>query len=163
MKLLFAALVSAGLLTLASAARADDKKDSPKSEVKGTLTLDGKTYKLESALAYETTKFDKKRTVIYLSEKPLDTAKLKASFKKNGNDEDFFATAPHMMLAFDDKGELFHLALYARGANIIRQGDPNIMAEAAVKDGNAKGMAKSMKPDKDYAFEVTFEVKLMKP
>ena len=68
-----------------------------------------------------------------------------------------------MMLAFDDKGELFQLALYARGANIILQGDPNIKAEAAVKDGSAKGTAKSAKPDKDYTLEVAFEVKLIKP
>jgi len=160
---MIAALCIASLLTLAAAGRADEKKDRPKAEAKGTLTLDGKTYKLETALAYETTKFDRKRTVIYLSEKPLDTSKLKASFKKNGTDEDFFASAPHVKLIFDDKGELFQLALYARGGNVILQGDPNIKAEAALKDGSAKGMAKTLKPDKDYTFEATFEVKLMKP
>jgi len=144
-------------------ARADEKKPDPKPEAKGKLMLDGKAYELKNALAYETTKFDKKRTVVYLSEKPLEMAKLKASFKKKGNDEDFFAFDPHIKLVFDDKADLFQIALYARGANVILQGDPNIKAEAAIKDGKAKGMAKSIKPDKDYEFGATFEVKLTKP
>ena len=162
MKFLVAAVF--GIASMAvGAARADEKKPEPKLAVKGKLTLDGKAYDLKNALAYETTKFNKKRTVVYLSEKLLDTDKLKASFKKKGNDEDFFAFDPHIKLIFDDKGDLFQIALYARGANIILQGDPNIKAEAAIKDGKAKGMAKSIKPDKDYEFGVTFEVKLTKP
>jgi hypothetical protein len=163
MKSLICTFAAAGLLALAGIARADDKKAEPKAEAKGTLTLNGKTYTLACALAYETKRFDRKRTVIYLSEKPLDTAKLTASFKKTGNDEDFFAFDPHVKLVFDDKGDFFQLALYAGGANIILQGDPNIKAEASIKDGSAKGMAKSVKPDKDYSFEVTFEAKLTKP
>jgi len=137
--------------------------DEKKAEAKGTLMLDGKNYNLANALAYETTMFDKKWTVIYLSEKPLDTSKLKASFKKKGTDEDFFAVAPHVKLMFDDQGKLFQLALYAAGSNVILQGDPNIKAEATLRDGAAKGMAKTIKPDKDYTFEVTFDVKLIKP
>lgn len=142
---------------------ADEKNPAAKADAKCKLTIDGKTYDLKSALAYESTKFDKKRTVIYLSEKPLDTAKLKASLKKKGNDEGFFAFAPHIHLVFDENGQLFQLALYARGANIILQGDPNIKAEATISDGVAKGMAKSVKPDKDYEFAATFEVMLTKP
>ena len=162
MKLLIAVLIGIGSMWVGGA-RADEKKPGAKTEVQGKLTIDGKTYDLKNALAYETTKFDKKRTVIYLSEKPLDMAKLKASFKKKGNDEDFFAFEPHIRLIFDDNGQLFQLALYARGANIILQGDPNIKAEAAIKEGMAKGSAKSNKPDKDYEFAATFEVKLTKP
>ena len=101
--------------------------------------------------------------MIYLSEEPLDTTKFKASFKKKGNDEDFFASAPHIRLLFDESGRLFQLTLYARGANFILQGYPNIKAEATIKDGAAKGTAKSVKPDKDYEFAASFEVKLTKP
>lgn len=159
MKLLFAALCVAGLLSAPSAARADEKKG----EAKGTFTLDGKTYKLTSALAYATKKFDMTHTVVYLSEKPLDTTKLKASFKKNGTDEDFFASGPHVRLIFDDTGKLFQIGLHAGGGNVILQGDPNIKAEAALKNGAAKGTAKTVKPEKDYELDTTFEVKLMKP
>ncbi len=156
-------LCTVSLLFLVGAAKADEKKDTPKTEAKGTLTLGDKTYKLESALAYETTKFGMKRTMIYLTEKPLDTAKLKASFKKKGTDEDFFTFDPNVRLIFDDKGELVQISMHAGGGNIILQGDPNIKAEAAIKDGVAKGMAKSVKPDKDYTFDATFDVKLTKP
>src|SRR5262245_3231697 len=159
MKLLIATISAAALAGLLTHTRADEKT----SQTKGTLTMDGKTYKLESALAYEMTKFDKKRTVVYLSEKALDTSKLKESFRKNGNDDDFFVTAPHVGLIFDDKGELFQLFLYARGSNVILQGDPDVKANAAAKDGTVKGAAKLSKPDKDYSFETTFEVKLTKP
>jgi hypothetical protein len=162
-KQLLAAMFAAGFFALVPAIRADEKNDSPKAEVKGTLMLEGMTYKLENGLAYETTKFDRKRTVVYLSDKPLETTKLKASFKKKGTDEDFFASGPHIRLIFDDKGELIQISLHARGANIILQGDPNIKAEAAIKDGVAKGTAKSVKPDKDYEFLATFDVKLTKP
>jgi len=162
MRLLSAVLLGVAF-TWAGGARADEKKPESKANVKGKLTIDGKTYELKNGLAYETTKFDKKRTVVYLSEKPLDTAKLKASFKKSGNDEDFFAFEPHIRLVFDNKGDLFQITLYARGANIILQGDPNIKVEAAIKDGAAAGTAKSVKPDKDYEFAATFEMKLMKP
>ena len=64
MKLWVASLTVAGLLGGPCIMRAEEKP----TECKGTLTLDGKTYKLESALAYETTKFGKNETVIYLSE-----------------------------------------------------------------------------------------------
>lgn len=163
MRLLCAGLLSAALIGLVATGRADDKKPEPKPEAKGTLTLNGKTYKLEHALAYETTKFDVKFTTIYLSEKPLDASKLKASFKKKGNDDDFHAFDAHLRLMFDDTGKLFQISMHAGGANIILQGDPNIRAEATIKDGVAKGTAKSVKPDKDYEFEVAFDVKLTKP
>jgi len=162
MKVLIAVVFGIASMGIGTA-RADEKKPEPKPAVMGKLTLDGKAYDLKNALTYETTRFDKKRTVVYLSEKPLDTAKLKASFKKKGNDEDFFPVDPHIKLIFDDKGDLFQITLYARGGNIILQGDPNIKAEAAIKDGMVKGMAKSIKPDKDYEFGATFEVKLTKP
>jgi hypothetical protein len=163
MKRPYIALVFAGMMAAAVPARADEKNGLPKADVKGTLVLEGTTYKMANGLAYETTRFDRKQTVVYLSEKALDTAKLKASFKKNGTDADFFASGPHIRLIFDDKGELFQISIHARGANIILQGDPNIKAEAAIKDGVAKGTAKSVKPDKDYEFTATFEIKLMKP
>ena len=159
MRSLLSALCVVGLFAIADLGRAEDKKV----DVSGTLTIADKTYKIESALVYETTRSDRKRTVVYLTEKGLDTAKLKASFEKKGNDEDFFPFDPFAKLVFDDKGELFQLALYAKGNNIILQGDPNIKVEASFKDGQAKGKAKAVKPDKEYDFDIKFEVKMMKP
>ena len=162
MRLLFAAICTAVLLSLAGPSEAGGKKDESKTEAKGSLTLNGTTYKLASALAYEQTVFRKKETVVILSEKRLDTAKLKQSLQKNGNDDDFFPTAPHVKLAFDQAGELLQLSIHGGGANIIRSGDPNVKTTVTLKDGAAKGTAGTQKPDtfrnQPLQFDVTFEV-----
>lgn len=162
MKLLFVALVTAGLLALVAAGKAGGKKDEPKTEAKGTLTLGDNTYKLARALAYEITRSNRKETVVILSEKPLDTAKLKQSLKKNGTDEGFFPFDSHVKLLFDEKGSLSQTAIYADGANIIGSGDDNIKSAATIKDGMAKGKAGMEKPGKffkmSYRFEVAFDV-----
>ena len=165
MKLLLMTLVE--LLAIVGAVSADEKKDTPKPEAKGALTIGDKTHTFENALAYETKKGTNRRTVVILTEKPLDTAKLKLSFEKNGNDEDFFARVPHVKLSFDDRGGLVQTSIYADGGNIGRSGDPNVKATATIKDGSAKGKAGMLKPDeafgKVFTFEVTFDVKLMTP
>jgi hypothetical protein len=170
MKLQLVPLLIAGLLSLASAGRADDKKGTPqKAEAKGTLTLGEKKYTLASALAYVNPHSFGKETVIILTEKPLDTAKLKQSFKKRGNDDDFFPIVDHIKLTFreDDKGQLSQFAFNGGGGAIIRQGDKNIKGEATFKDDAAKGSAGTIKADKvrdkTFEFEVAFDVKLMKP
>jgi hypothetical protein len=169
MKLPTIALLTAGLLGLVSAGRADDKKDAPKVEAKGTLTLGDKKYTFASALAYVNKSSFGKETVVILSEKPVDIAKLKQSFKKNGNDDDYFPRGDHIKLIFgeNDKGELTQFAFNGGGGAIIRQGDKNIKGEVTLKDDTAKGRVATLKPDKardtKLEFEVTFEVKLTKP
>jgi hypothetical protein len=161
MKSLLAGLVAAGLLAFVGAGWAGEK-DAPKTEGKGTLTLGGKTYQLANALAYEQTVFRKKEIAVILSEKPLDTAKLLQSLKKNGNDDDFFPTQVHVKLSLDGAGELLQLSVHAGGDNIIRSGDRNIKTSAAVKDGSVKGTAGTKTDDqvrdKTFKFDVTFDV-----
>src|SRR5262245_6508882 len=164
MKLHYPSFACATLLSVVAVARADEK---PGAEVKGTLVMGGNTYKLANALAYETKIGSHQRTVVILSEKPLDTAKLKQSFKKNGNDEDFFASGPHVQLILDDKGGLAQIAIHAAGDNVNLIGDDNIKCDATLKEGRAKGSAGTKKPGKSfsgaYTFEATFDVKLTKP
>jgi hypothetical protein len=147
------ALIVAGLVGLAAVAQGGE----PKSMAKGTLTLKGTTYNLASALAYEQTVFKKKETVVILSEKPLDTARLKQSLQKNGNDDDFFPVVPHVKLAFDGAGELLQLSIHVRGDNIIRSGDRNVQTKITIQEGVAKGTAGTKKAD-GFEFDVTFEV-----
>jgi hypothetical protein len=169
MRLSFAVLCCVCFLVLVGTASPQEKKSELKSEATGTLTLGGKTYKLANALAYENTVSNRKSTVVILSEKPLDLAKLKQSFKKNGNDEDFFPFDAHVKLTFReaDKGALSQLAIYADGDNVIRIGDENVKAMATFKDGTAKGSAGTKKPDKvrnmPFEFDLTFDVKMTKP
>jgi hypothetical protein len=165
MKLLTVALVAAGLLALVATGAAGGKKGEPKAEANGKLTMGDNTYKLTNALAYETKRSNRKETVVILSAKPLDTAKLKQSLKKHGTDEDFFPFDAHVKLRFDEQGTLSQTAIYADGANIIGSGDDNIKATATIKDGTAKGKAGMVKPGeffkKSYQFEVTFDVAII--
>ena len=155
---LFLTLVTAAFLGLVGDGRAGE----PKSKAKGTLTLDGTTYRLANALAYEQTVFNKKETVVLLSEKPIDTAKLVQSLKKNSNDDDFNPVVPYVKLSLDGAGQLLQLHVYAGGANIIRSGDRNVVTKATIQGGMAKGTA-GMKNadtfrDKPFSFDSEFEV-----
>jgi len=156
MKSMSLALVIAGLLVGVG------QGGEPKSKAKGTLTLAGTTYRLTSALAYEQTVFRKKETVVLLSEKPIDTAKLMQSLKKNGNDDDFFPVDVHVKLSLDGAGQLLQIHVYAGGANIIRSGDPNILTKATIQGATAKGTAGMKKADtfrdKPFEFEAEFDV-----
>jgi hypothetical protein len=169
MKSRLVALVTTGLLSLTAPGLADDKKDAAKPEAKGTLTLGAKKYTLSNVIAYVNPHSFGKETVVILTEKPLDTTKLKQSFKKRGDDDDFFPNVDHMKLRFSeaDKGQLTQFAFNGGGGAIIRQGDKNMKAEATFKDGTAKGSAGTIKTDKvrdmKFEFDVAFEVKLMKP
>lgn len=169
MKLQIVALITAGLLSHFATGLADEKKDAPKAEARGTLTLGEKKYTLANALAYVNPHSFGKETVVILTEKPLDSAKLKQSFKKRGNDGDFLPNVDHIKLIFseDDKGKLTQFAFQGGGGAIIRQGDRNIKGEATYKDGTAKGSAGTIKADKvrdkTFEFEVAFDVKLTKP
>ena len=162
-------LVTAGLLNLIATGRADDKKDTPQPEAKGTLTLGEKKYTLSNVIAYVNPHSFGKETVVILTEKPLDITKLKQSFKKRGDDDDYFPNVDHIKLRFgeNDKGQLTQFAFNGGGGAIIRQGDKNIKAEATFKDGTAKGSAGTIKADKvrdmKFEFDVAFDVKLMKP
>jgi Bacterial pre-peptidase C-terminal domain len=161
MRWLITACCTVGVLALAGVAMPGEKK----SEAKGTLTLGGKTYQLASALAYEQTVFKKKEIAIVLSEKPLDTAKLRQSLQKHGNDDDFFPTEAHVKLSCDGGGGLLQLSIHVGGANIIRSGDPNIKTKVTIQDGTVKGTAGMQKPDEfrnmPLQFDVAFEVPVL--
>jgi hypothetical protein len=161
MRLFSITLIIGGLLGLVGVSQAGE----PKSKVKGTLTLDGTTYRLTSALAYEQTVFGKKETVVLLSEKPIDTTKLMQSLKKNGNDDDFFPTQVYVKLSLDGMGELLQLHVHAGGANILRSGDRNILAKATFQNATAKGSARMKKADtfrdKPFDFDAEFEVSVI--
>jgi hypothetical protein len=162
MKLLLAASAAA-LLAIVNVAAPGEKK----SDAKGTLTIEGKTYTLVNALAYEQIVFKKQEIALILSEKPLDTAKLKQSLKKNGNDDDFFPLDPHVKLSLDGAGELLQLSIHVGGANIIRSGDRNVQTKITIQEGVVKGTSGMTKADtfrdKPFKFDVSFDVKLMKP
>jgi hypothetical protein len=167
MKLLFTALASAGLLAFAGAAGAQEKK----AAAKGTFTMDGKTYKVVSALAYSTTVGEQKQTVVILADKPLNAAELKAALKKN--DPADFNPWPRLDLVFDEKGVLRSINIHGSEAIIKHLPAENIKdkkATATISDATVKGTAATSAKEvretltmHTYGFDVTFDVKLTKP
>jgi hypothetical protein len=144
---------------------AEPKASTPSAS--GTLTVDGKKYTFTSALAYNKKASGKTRTVVYLTEKPLDTTKLKQSLKKDGTDDGFSVFEPHVELIFDDKGALFQTVMYAEGKTVNEIGSDDIKGAAKLGDGKATGKANTEKPIKAFggsmAFDATFDVKLTAP
>src|SRR5438105_287137 len=94
------ALLTAGLLALFANGKATAQNAESKTEAKGTLTLGNAAYKFSRALAYETVRNRKKQTVVIVSEKALDTTKLKQLLSKKGSDEEFFPFDAHVKLRF---------------------------------------------------------------
>lgn len=139
----------------------------PATTATGTFSASATKYSLANALAYSKKIGDKTRTVVYLTEKPLDTDKLKKSLKDHGTDKDFFVFKPHVQLIFDDKGELFQVVMYAEGKTINLIGDDTIKASAKIADGKVAGKGKTEKPAKAFGdtfeFDVTFDVAITAP
>jgi hypothetical protein len=155
-----------GLLALCVTGTAAEPK-APATTATGFFKAGGTKYSFASALAYNKKVSGKTRTVVYLTEKPLDTTKLKKSFKQHGDDQDFYVFDPHVELIFDDKGALFQVVMYAEGKTLNLVGDDTIKASAKVADGKIAGKGLTEKPAKAFSetfeFDVTFDVALTTP
>jgi hypothetical protein len=125
----------------------------------GTLTIGNKTYKLSNAVAYQTKQFDEPVTMIVLSEKPLNAAKIKAAVGKKSL-EDYFEFVPQVKLVIDDEDKVRSLSIWADNTSI--SGNESLAADVVVEDGRARGTAKLVKPgelfDKKYTFTLSFDV-----
>lgn len=172
MRLFSVAVFIAGLLVLTGAAKADDKKSGRNSQATGNFVFDGTTFKIASALAYATTVGDQQQTVVILSDKPLDTAQLKRSLKKNGNDRDFNPSGSTIEFTFDDKGAFRELAIITTdgGMKHVRaESVKDHKATVTIADGSAKGRITVTKELREtltkhtYRFDVTFDIPLTKP
>ena len=152
-----------GMLAFCVTGKAAEPKASAATAT-GFLKAGGTKYSLANALAYNKKVSGKTRTVVYLTEKPLDTAKLKKSFKQHGDDQDFFVFDPHVQLIFDDKGALFQVVMYAEGKTINLIGDDTIKASAKIADDKVVGKGLTEKPAKAFSetfeFDLTFDVAL---
>jgi len=129
---------------------------------KGTLTIGKKTYKLSSAVAYQTKQFDDPVTVIVLSEKPLKLAKIKAALGKKSL-EDYFEYVPQVKLTIDAEDKVQSLFLWADSTSI--SGNENLAGDVVIEDGRARGTAQLTKPgeffDKKYTFALSFDVDVL--
>ena len=166
-----AALAAIGLLSPAMAA--DEKTPAAKAQVKGSFTMNGATYRMANAVAYTMTVDEKKRTVIVLSDKPLDAAQLKASLKKHGTAEEFDPKVNYVELTFDDKGAFQKIWMQTQDAGIrhLPAGDiKDHKGSATTSDSGVKGSAVTLGKENRkainghlYQFDLDFNVPLTKP
>lgn len=134
--------------------------DASKLETSGKMLADGKTIKLANVVAYEMKVFDEKRVAIFFTEKPVNLAKLKESLKKMGNDDGLFEVQPQVKVEIDKNDRLAMMHLWVN--NVSLNSNADLVGDVIVEDGRARGTVKLGKPaeffDKEYSFELTFDV-----
>ncbi len=137
--------------------------DAPKLANSGKLTMGNTTTKLSSVVAYEVKVFDETRTIVLISEKPIDLEKLKASLKKDANDDGLFEFQPQVRLQIESSDTVTQLRLWADNTSINSNAD--LAGDVVIEDGRVRGTAKLSKPGeffgKTYTFEVTFDTEVM--
>ena len=135
----------------------------PKLENGGELTLGKGQWKLAHVVAYEAKMFDEVVTKVFISQKPINMAKLKASLAKDGTDDGVFETQPQVVLQIDDNDAVTQAAIWADNASISSNAD--LEGDATVADGRVRGTAKLSEPGeffgKKYDFHVSFDVEVM--
>jgi hypothetical protein len=135
----------------------------PKLENGGELTLGKGQWKLAHVVAYEAKMFDEVVTKVFISQKPINMAKLKASLAKDGTDDGVFETQPQVVLQIDDNDSVKQAAIWSDNASISSNAD--LEGDATVADGRVRGTAKLSEPGeffgKKYDFHVSFDVEVM--
>lgn len=159
---LLALIVIASMVCVAQAAPPTSKRaatTAPSTDgepCKGTLEIDGKTYKLQYAVAYAVRVFDKDAVAVIFSEVGIPVDKLRASLRESGNDDKFFHFKPHMTVTFDKSGEPMFCNGYADNNSISVSG-PKLTGKLAVKDGRARGDA-ALASDPESKHKNSFKV-----
>jgi len=135
----------------------------PKLENGGELTLGKGQWKLAHVVAYEAKMFDEVVTKVFISQKPINLAKLKASLAKDGTDDGVFETQPQVVLQIDDNDSVKQAAIWADNASISSNAD--LEGDATVADGRVRGTTKLSEPGeffgKKYDFHVSFDVEVI--
>lgn len=137
--------------------------DAPKLDNAGKLTMGAMTSKLANVVAYEVKSSDGNQTVVFITEKPINLAKLKASLAKDGSDDGLFEFQPQVRLKIDAYDRVTGMSLWIDGTSV--SGNADVDGNVVIEDGRARGTAKLAKPGeffgKNYTFEVTFDTEVM--
>lgn len=129
----------------------------------GTLKVGDKTYTLKNIVAYEIDYYGDRMIRIYLSEKPANMAKLKASLLHKNNDDEFNEFQPQIRLNVTPEGTIVGYDLWAD--NLSVSGNGSLEGTADLNDGRIVGNAKLNEEgeagDRKYHFEFKFEANIM--
>jgi hypothetical protein len=130
----------------------------------GTLTLNGKTYTLKRALAYETTIDDEDAIAVVLSSQPVTSEMLTEAREreKDGGDPDF--RRPFLRLLFKKTGELKYWSASAGGTTLGRRSGE---ATGGLKAESGRVKGKASQPTESEGmfpsgFDARFDAALLK-
>ncbi len=135
----------------------------PKLPNEGTVTVNDKSAKLASVIAYEVISNGEWRTKVVATEKPIKQDPLLAKLKKTGSDEGFSWPNPRLEIEIDDEGGTT-LRLAGEGAVGSASGS-KLKSDVLVEDGRARGSAQMKEPgeffDKVYTGTISFDVPVL--
>src|SRR5262245_2102876 len=106
------------VLSVATALLGQDAKP-----VEGTLTLSGKPYKLQHAVAYETKIFGKPAVAVIASDRMINMETVKKALLESKDNPDVSLRQPHVKLTFDGAGKVHSLYATAAGFTASAGGD----------------------------------------
>ncbi|HTN00990.1 MAG TPA: hypothetical protein VL132_03885 [Planctomycetaceae bacterium] len=138
------------------------KAADPPKPCEGTLKLDGKTYKLEHVLIYETKAFDEEAIAVLLSEKAIPIDKLKKSLTEgNGSDDSLFLFQPHVKVTFTPGGKSQFCNAWADNFSLSVSGT-KLTGEFEIKEGRITGKT-ALANDDDGGSKGTFAATFSAP
>ncbi len=114
----------------------------PNDQVKGTLLIGGKTYKLTQAVAYETKADDEMRLSVVLSDRQISANTVKAALKEgDGSDNNLRLRQPHVRLVFQKSGEIEMCSVWADD-EMFNGGGDSLQGQLKLADRRVQGGAK---------------------
>lgn len=134
--------------------------------VQGSIVMGDKTYKAAHAVAFEDASRSEKSTIVLICSQPIPEEKLRASLKKNGNDDDLNLFHPQVKLRFDADRKLGYFFLWADDTS-INISNSDLTGKLTLENGRASGTAsykKAQEPGSSfpgYSFDVTFDLPLI--
>ena len=140
--------------------------NSPKLENKGTIVMAGRKVALPNVVAYQREQGSEKVTCVLLTEKALDTSKIKASLVKSGEVEmSVVGFQPQIEFTINAADEIQSVNFYCDGASLSMSGmdklDSTIQTEADRVRGTTKLRVAEDFFGKKIEFQASFDTKLL--
>ncbi|MCK5680179.1 hypothetical protein KAI46_05140 [bacterium] len=131
----------------------------------GFLSVAGEIYSFKHSMAYKTKSGEHEKTVVIVSDTPIDRDKLKAKVKKLGTWTGF---QNHVMITFDQKGQPASFSLWVKqdSTSVSSPGSDlksDVLIEGDQIIGKVMMKATETQFESDYYFEVAFKTDIITP
>ena len=140
--------------------------NAPKLENKGTIVMAGKNTPLPNVVAYQQTQGSEKVTCVLLTEKAIDSSKIKASLEKSGEiDLSVIGFQPQIEFKINANDEVQSVSFYCDGASLSLSGTDKLDSTIQTEGARVRGTTKLKTPQdffgKKIEFQASFDTKLI--